>query len=89
VIPSMILFGLVLGRWWRTTLVLAALLWPVLVWGPVREGPGDPVAGLLLAACLGVANAAVGVAVHQAVLWAVRGLRRAAGRKPTREIHSS
>jgi hypothetical protein len=30
-IPTMILFGLVFGRWWRVTLVAAALGWPLLL----------------------------------------------------------
>jgi len=87
----MILFGLVLGRWWRTTLVLAALLWPVLVRGAVQEGPGDLVTGLLLASALGVANATVGVAIHQAVLWAVRAARRvhSGQENPTRTTYGA
>jgi hypothetical protein len=72
-IPTMIVFGLVFGRWWRTTLIAAAVLWPALVvWtaGPVTVGQ------VVGAALLGVANAAVGVLVHQAVLWVIRRRRQ-------------
>jgi hypothetical protein len=68
-IPTMILVGLVFGRWWRSTLIAAAVLWPALVaWtaGPVTVGQ------LIGASLLGVANAAVGVLVHQALLRLVR-----------------
>ena len=76
-IPSMILLGLVLGRWWRTALVTSAVVWLLLAWGPVRDAPGALLPGLALAVLAGVANAAVGVAVHQALLWVVRrGVRR-------------
>lgn len=27
-IPTMLLFGLVLGHWWKTCLVIATLSWP-------------------------------------------------------------
>lgn len=72
-IPSMIVVGLLFGRWWRTTLITAAVLWPALVvWtaGPVTAGQ------VIAASFLGVANAAVGVLVHQAVLWAIRRRRQ-------------
>jgi hypothetical protein len=67
VIPTMIVFGVVLGRWWRFALVAAAVVWPLLVAGQV----GLKV-GLASAAALGVANAAVGVLAHQACLHAYR-----------------
>jgi len=72
-IPSMIVVGLVFGRWWRTTLISVAVLWPALVaWtaGPVTVGQ------VIGASLLGVANAAVGVLVHQAVLWVIRRRRQ-------------
>ncbi len=31
-IPTMILVGLVLGRWWRAALVIGTLAWPALLW---------------------------------------------------------
>lgn len=73
VIPTLILFGLVAGRWWRLSLATAALLWPVLL---VTTGVMGLEPGLLGASALALANTAVGVGVHQAVRWAVRGVRR-------------
>jgi hypothetical protein len=69
----LILFGLVLGRWWRFSLVTAALGWPaVLVATDVMSvGPG-----LLGASGLAIANTAVGVLIHQGVLRATRNLRQ-------------
>lgn len=73
-IPTMILFGLVFGRWWRLSLVAAALGWPALL---VAGGVMDVDVPLLAeAAGLAVANTAVGVLVHQGVLLAVRRYRR-------------
>lgn len=66
-IPTMIVFGVVLGRWWRFALVAAAVVWPVLV----ADLVGLTV-GLAGAAALGVANAALGVLAHQACLDAYR-----------------
>lgn len=70
-IPTMILFGLVLGRWWKSTLVAAAIVWPLLA-SPALLQAGAGIGGFAAAALLGVANAAVGVAVHQSVLALVR-----------------
>lgn len=70
-IPTLILFGLVAGRWWRLTLVAAALGWPVvLLAGDVME-PGP---GLLGASLIAVVNTGAGVLVHQVLF------RRAASR---------
>jgi hypothetical protein len=73
VIPTMIVFGLVLGRWWVLALALAAVVWPGLL---VATGVMGFEPALLGGAVFGVANAAVGVLVHQALLWAVRRPRR-------------
>ena len=68
-IPIMILFGLVFGRWWKSALVAAAILWPTLLWAEaVITTPGEA----LGAAVLGVLNSAVGVGAHQLVLGLVR-----------------
>jgi hypothetical protein len=69
VIPTMIVFGVVLGRWWRFALVAAAVVWPLLV---AADGVGVTVGLLAYAAAIGVANAAVGVLAHQACLHAYR-----------------
>ncbi|MEU7760924.1 MULTISPECIES: hypothetical protein [Micromonospora] len=71
-IPVLILFGLLLGRWWRSSLVAAALGWPVLL---VATGVADVGAGLLGAAGLAVANTGVGVLLHQGARLAIRTLR--------------
>jgi hypothetical protein len=73
VIPTMFLFGLVFGRWWKTTLVAGTLGWPLLLLtGDVLHSP-EEVAG---AAALGLANTLVGMAIHQLFLRLVRALRR-------------
>jgi hypothetical protein len=73
-IPTMILFGLVAGRWWRLSLLAAAVGWPaLLVAGGVMDVDVPPLAA---AAGLAVANTAVGVLVHQGVLLSVRMCRR-------------
>ena len=71
-IPALILFGLVFGRWWRLTLVSAAVGWPALL---VVDNTMDIEVGLLGAAGLAVINAGVGVLIHQGVLRTFRLLR--------------
>ncbi len=73
VIPTMILLGLVLGRWWRIALVTAAFGWPLLL---VVDTVELTTTGLVEAAALAVANAGVGVLAHQGCLHAYRHLRR-------------
>jgi hypothetical protein len=68
----MIVLGLVFGHWWRSTLVAAALVWPAMLLNAGVIGWDSQVIG---AALFGVANAGVGVALHQGVAWAVRRLR--------------
>jgi hypothetical protein len=87
----MILLGLMLGWWWRTALVAAAALWPVLLW---RSGvydqltePGTSVSGgwwglTLGAAGIAALNAGLGVGVDQTLLAVARGVRRRHGRSP-------
>ncbi len=72
-IPTMLLFGLLFGRWWRLALPAAAVVWPAILLISGVIAPGEE---MLAAAGLGVANAGVGVVVHQAALWAFRSLRR-------------
>ena len=58
-----------LGRWWRAALLGAAVIWPALLLvGDTISGEGE----VFAAAGLGLANAAVGIAVHQFVLQAAR-----------------
>jgi hypothetical protein len=73
VIPILILFGLVLGRWWRLSLAAAAVGWPALL---VATDVMDVEPGLLGASGLAIANAGVGVLIYQGILRMIRKLRR-------------
>ncbi|MCZ7376492.1 hypothetical protein [Micromonospora sp. WMMC250] len=68
-IPTLILFGLLFGRWWRPSLIAAALGWPILLVAGGSTGVGP---ALLGASALAVANTAVGVLAHQGIRRAVR-----------------
>jgi len=72
VIPTLILFGLAFGRWWRLSLVLAAVGWPVLLVATDTMGVEK---GLLGAAGLAVINTGIGVLAHQAGVRFLRLLR--------------
>lgn len=72
-IPTMIVFGLVLGRWWKSAIAAGAVVWPATL---ILAGIVDGADVLAAAVALGAANAAVGVAVHQAALGLVRSIRR-------------
>lgn len=62
VIPTLILFGLVFGRWWKSSLLVGTLGWTALLLvDDVIHVPGE----VLGAAGLGLVNTLVGVAVHQ------------------------
>ena len=69
-IPVLILFGLVTGRWWRVTIPVAALGWPtaLAVTGVITSAA--EVAG---SAALAAVNTAVGVLVYAGArrLWKV------------------
>jgi hypothetical protein len=64
VIPTMLLVGLVIGRWWAVP--LGGVAWAALVAASIA--PGD----VPLAAALGAANVAVGVLARWAVVWLAR-----------------
>jgi hypothetical protein len=72
VIPTLILFGLVFGHWWRLSLIAAALGWPLLL---VVSDVMSVEVGLVGAAVLAVINTGIGVLVHQGGPRAVRLLR--------------
>lgn len=44
--PTMLLLGILLGRWWKTYLVVGTLGWPLLLWldniGTPNEFPEPP-----------------------------------------------
>jgi hypothetical protein len=73
VIPTMILFGLLLGRWWKTALGVGTASWAVLLW---TQGLVDSPAEIAGAAALALANTAVGVMAHRGLLVLVRRVRR-------------
>ena len=78
-IPTMMVFGLVLGRWWKSALIAAAIFWPVLLVVtrvlPSGSDVGPFLVDVLLASGLAAANAAVGVGIHQLVLYVFRRVR--------------
>ncbi|GAA6527867.1 hypothetical protein [Intrasporangium sp. DVR] len=74
-IPTMILFGLVLGRWWPVTLLVAAFGWPALL---VATDVVSVNAGLIAAAALALVNAGVGVLIYQGLFHAYRRFHRPA-----------
>jgi hypothetical protein len=70
-IPTMIVVGLVLGRWWWAALGVAAIGWPLVLWTQgIIDGGQVPSASLLA-----VLNAAVGVLVVQGCLRGYRHVR--------------
>jgi hypothetical protein len=72
-IPTLIVFGLVVGRWWRFCLLTAAVGWPALL---VVSDTMDLEWGLASASVLAVSNTLVGLLVHQGILFLVRQARR-------------
>jgi hypothetical protein len=71
----MILLGLVVGHWWRATLIAAAVGWPILL---IAAGVDIELTMLPVAAALGAANAAIGILIHRALWLLVRGTTKAA-----------
>jgi hypothetical protein len=68
VIPTVLIAGAVVGRWWFVA--VAALAWAVLV-----VATGDASANDFVAAFgFGAANAAVGIATHRVVAGGVRAI---------------
>jgi hypothetical protein len=76
VITPLIAFGLLFGRWWRTTLVVAAVGWPAIL--AVDGTVTTPVAAFA-SGLAGLVNAGVGVAVHRTVLHLTRSVRTSLG----------
>jgi len=77
-IPTLILFGLVFGRWWRSALIAAAVGWPVLL---LATGAVDAGAELFGAAGLAIINTGVGIAINQGGRWSLRTSRQARARR--------
>lgn len=72
VIPTMILFGLLLGRWWKAAMIVGTIAWTVLLWS---QGLLTTPLEIIGTAALALANTAVGVLVHQLVLTLTRRVR--------------
>lgn len=72
-IPTVILFGLLCGRWWKSGLVAGTLGWPLfLLANDILHSPQE----VLGALGLGFVNTFAGVAVHQLALSLVRTARK-------------
>ena len=75
-VPTIILFGFVLGRWWKVTVPLAAIVWPLIL---VADGFRVDVSLAFEAGLLGFANAAVGAGLY----LIAAGAARIASRSPS------
>ncbi len=73
-IPTLIMVGALFGRWWRVTLLVSAVGWPVLLVVTGAMSPGPVLAG---AAGLAVLNTGAGVLLHQGIRHGGRKLRHA------------
>ena len=70
-IPTLLLVGLVLGRWWRVVIPAAAIGWAVLL---MVLGVDSGFSFVAAAALLGAINVAVGVVVFQAARLLLRSM---------------
>lgn len=59
-LPSILLLGFLLGRWWKIVVAAAAVAWPLLL---VADGVRPDAPLLLGGALVGAVNAAVGAAI--------------------------
>jgi hypothetical protein len=75
----MILFGLILGRWWRWSILAGGVVWSLLL--IATHSTPDSSDDWLGAFLLGAANTAVGVAVFQLARSGVRAFRRDPARR--------
>jgi hypothetical protein len=73
-IPTMIVFGFVLGRWWRWSILAGGIVWALLL--IATHSMTDSSAGIWLGAIFfGAANTAVGVVLFQLARLVVRAFR--------------
>ena len=71
-IPTLISFGLIFGRWPRSAILIGTLAWPLLLYVDNTIRAGDLLPGT---AGYALINAGVGVLVHQTALRLLRRLR--------------
>jgi hypothetical protein len=76
VIPTLLLVGLVLGKWWRVVIPAAAIGWAVLL---MVHGVDSGFSFAASAALLGAINVTVGVIVFQATSRLLRSLLMSRG----------
>ena len=75
-IPTMIIFGLLAGRWWKSALVAGAVVWVAILLVTGDTGASELPLLIVGGAFFGLANTGIGVAIHQGLLWLVRSARR-------------
>ena len=64
VIPTVLLIGLLFGHWWKITIPVAVLGWPILL---IATGVDSGFQFVMGAGSFAAANVAVGVLVYQAI----------------------
>lgn len=70
-IPTLLLVGLVFGRWWRVTVPMATVAWVVLL---LAGGYGSGLSFAAGAGAFALANLVLGVLVFQAIALLAHGL---------------
>jgi hypothetical protein len=64
VIPTLLVVGLVLGRWWKVVIPVATVAWVILL---IATDTGSGVALVAGAALFGAINTTIGVLAYQAI----------------------
>ena len=77
VIPTLLLAGLLFGRWWKIAIPVAVLGWPILL---IATGVDSGLQFALEAGAFAAANVIVGVLAYRAVALAVGGVAALARR---------
>jgi hypothetical protein len=66
VIPTVLAVGLLFGRWWRISIPVAVIGWPILL---IASGIDSGMRFAVEAALLAGANVVVGVIVNRLLAW--------------------
>jgi hypothetical protein len=66
VIPTVLAVGLLFGRWWRISIPIAVIGWPILL---IASGIDSGMSFAVEAALLAGANVVVGVIVNRLLAW--------------------